>query len=303
MPTNDGTGTNLVGRVLREPFFQFLAIGIVLFGANYLLHRQEADDTPQKIDLTRDDIRQLTVAWMAQGRPAPTPTEIKSLVDQKVALEVLVREAKTLGLDKEDEIIKRRLAQKMDFLFEDVAKAQDPTNAELRTWYASNAQQFAEPPRIAFRHLYFALDRGQDQAIAAKLRLAGKPEDDATVKLAAADTFMFQDVYTDSSPEQVAREFGPAFAKTVFSLPKGSWQGPVASGYGWHLVWVEAVTPGKIPHFEEVEPKVKIAWLDDTTSQLKRKAFDAMKARYTVTTPPLDDPTLVQIRPVSGSEP
>jgi len=282
-------------RWAREPLLQFLIVGIVLFGADHLLRGAGEETDDKRIEVTPNDVRQLSVAWLAQGRPAPTPAQLKSLVDQKVAMEILVREAKNLGLDQDDEVIKRRLAQKMDFLFEDVAKARDPSEAELRDWFSKNTDRFAEPPRIDFHHLYFALDRGhsQNDIEAAKARIAGRKDDDATAKLAGADQFMFQDVYTDATPEQIAKTFGLNFAKAVFALPKGSWQGPVVSGYGSHLVYVDALVPTSLPKFEEVEPQAKSAWIDEQTRALKQKTFDELKARYTVVTPPLDDPSLV----------
>lgn len=282
-------------RIAREPLLQFLVAGAALFGADHAMRSASEDADPKRIEVTQNEVRQLSVAWLAQGRPAPTPAQLKGLVDQKVAMEILVREAKDLGLDRDDEVIKRRLAQKMDFLFEDAAKAREPTEAELRDWFSNNADRFAEPPRIDFHHLYFALDRGRtDKDVAAiKVRIDGRKDDDATAEIAAADQFMFQDVYTDTTPDQIAKTFGPGFAKAVFSLPKGGWQGPIASGYGWHLVYVDALVPAALPKFEAVEPQVKTAWLDEQTQTLKRKTFDELKSRYTVVTPPLDDPSLV----------
>ena len=245
------SGAPLV-RLAREPVLQFLVVGAALFGADHALRGAGEDADPKRIEVTHNDVRQLSVAWLAQGRPAPTPAQLKGLVDQKVAMEILVREAKDLGLDQDDEVIKRRLAQKMDFLFEDVAKAREPTEAELRDWFAKNADRFTEPSRIDFHHLYFALDRGHtDKDVeAVRARLEGRRDDQATVQLAAADQFMFQDAYTDTTPDQIAKTFGPGFAKAVFTLPKGSWQGPVASGYGWHLVFVDALVPPAPAKFE-----------------------------------------------------
>ncbi|MFO1151079.1 MAG: peptidylprolyl isomerase [Alsobacter sp.] len=292
-PRSEGRG--LLRRLAAEPLVQFLVVGATLFGVDYTLNgpAREADGT--RIELTSDDVRKLSLAWLAQGRPAPTPAQLKSLVDQKVAMEILVREAKGLGLDQDDEVIKRRLAQKMDFLFEDVARAREPTDAELRDWYSGNAARFAEPPRIDFRHLYFALDRGhsEEDVAATRARIADQKDDSLAVQMAAADPFMFQDTYGDASPEQVARTFGPAFAKAVFALPRGSWQGPVRSGYGWHIVRVDALTPSSVPAFEQVAPQVKAAWSDEQTRTIKQKAFQDIKARYIVVTPPLDDPRLV----------
>ena len=102
---------------------------------------------------------------------------------------------------------------------------------------------------------------------------------------ALADPFMFQDYYADRSPELLAKDFGSQFAQAVFKLKPGSWQGPVESGYGWHLVFVDSFTPGRIPAFEEVEADVKTAWLADQHEQAKRKAYEAMRAKYTVSLP------------------
>jgi peptidyl-prolyl cis-trans isomerase C len=240
----------------------------------------------------------LAVQWIAQGRPPPNPDEMRALVQEKVSEEILSREAVALGLDKDDEIIKRRLAQKMNFLAEDIAALQNPGDAELRAWFAQNSSRFAEPPRASFHHLYFSSDRGpvaHDAAAAALTRIAGKPAD-TPAAAAAADPFMFQDYYAERTPEQIAKEFGPYFAKAVFGLKPWAWQGPVQSGYGWHLVFVDAIEPSRAPAFEEVEPDVKAAWLDQKQAEMKRTAFAAMRERYTVVVPPVEAVDLGSLR-------
>jgi peptidyl-prolyl cis-trans isomerase C len=280
-----------VGRWLRDPLLHFLVVGGLLFAGYGVLSpgpdpRQRAD----RIELTVDDLRQLSVTWIAQGRPPPTPEQLRSLVESRVQQEVLAREAAALGLDKDDAVIERRLAQKMEFLAED-ASPRDPTREELRVWFAQHPGPFTLPPRASFRHLYFSADRrgagARDAAVRAAQALAGEPA--SSPKAAAlADPFMFQDYYGDRSPEQLAKEFGPGFARVLFGLEPGSWQGPIESGYGWHLVWVDSLTPSRVPALEEVEPDVRAAWLEDQQARTKREAFAAMRARYTVVLPPLD---------------
>ena len=123
---------SLRGRLVREPLVHFLCAGALLFGGYALLHPElVARDASHRIELTRDDLRQIAVAWLAQGRPAPIPEEMRSLVESKVREEILYREALALGLDQGDTIVKRRLAQKMEFLFEDLSALREPTRAEL----------------------------------------------------------------------------------------------------------------------------------------------------------------------------
>ena len=273
-------------RLLREPLVQFLLIGVVLFLAyGALNHGAGQSEKSYQIALTTDDLRQLQNTFTAQWQRAPSPEEMHGLVEQKIRDEILYRQALQLGLDRDDVIIKRRLAQKMQFLAEDVGATHQPTTEELKAWYVKNRTRFALPSRFSFRHLYFSPDlRGQhahDDATKTLLKISGEPEESKAV----ADRFMFQDYYADRTPEELEKEFGARFASEVPKLKPGSWQGPVESGYGWHLVFVDSVIPGRVPVFEEVESDVKTAWLADEKQQAWQKAYEDMRSKYTILLP------------------
>jgi peptidyl-prolyl cis-trans isomerase C len=291
MPSEEKTRArpSLHTRLFREPLVQFLLAGLALFVVYRLLHPEVAgDDVSNRIVLTPDDLRQISVAWLAQGRPPPTPEEMKSLVANRVREEILFREALALGLDEDDTIVRRRMVQKMEFLAQDIADLSDPSGAELEVWFRQHAGRFAEPARATFRNLYFSPDRrgagARAAAEAALAMLAGKPMS-APEAAALADPFMFQDYYPERTADQVAKDFGPGFARALFEIEPGSWQGPIESGYGWHLLWVESFVPARVPGFEEVEPAVREAWVEAQRVEFERKAFDRMKARYTVVLP------------------
>jgi peptidyl-prolyl cis-trans isomerase C len=274
-------------RWLREPLVQFLLIGTVLFLGYQALHPNPGA-LSTRIELTQDDLRQMSVAWLAQGRPAPTPEQMRSLIDIRIREEILYREALALGLDKEDTIVRRRLAQKMEFLFEDVSTLREPTREELKAWFEKNSDRFALHPRASFRHLYFSPDRrgarAREDAARALDKLRGKPAT-AQEGAALADRFMFQDYYPDRSFDEMAKLFGPRFAQALLQQPSGSWQGPIESGYGWHLVWVDSLTPSHVPAFEEAEAEAKTEWIADQRAESRRRAYEAMRARYEVVLP------------------
>jgi peptidyl-prolyl cis-trans isomerase C len=275
-------------RWLREPLLHFLVLGAVLFAGYAYWKPGGGGVSSHQIALTLDDLRQLDLYFESQWHRQPTPDEFSHLVESKVQEEVLYREALAMGLDKDDEIVRRRMAQKMQFLAEDIAAAHEPTTAELKTWYAKNTDKFALPSRVSFRHLYFSPDRrgvrAHDDAVRALAKLAGQPED-SPLAAAIADRFMFQDYYADRTSESLAKDFGPEFAVTVSKLTPGSWQGPIESGYGWHLVYVDSVIPGRVPAFEEVEPDVKTAWLGDQKQRAWHDAYQKMRAKYAVLLP------------------
>ena len=295
----------MLGRVLREPLAQFLLLGLLMFAAYHGLRRGgDPAGRSGRIELTPDDLRQIGVAWVAQGRPAPSPQEMQSLVDARVREEILYREALALGLDKDDAIVRRRLAQKMEFLFEDVAALRKPTQGELRAWFEKHATRFVRPGRATFRLLYFSPDRrGQrtrEDAARALAKIASKPMDSPDAA-ALADPFMFQDYYADRAPGEVAKTFGTGFAKALFALAPGAWAGPIESGYGWHLVWIDSLTPARVPAFEEVESEVETGWIEEQRAEIREKAFAAMRARYQVVVP--KDMPAIEMPPAGGIAP
>jgi len=278
-----------MNRLLREPLFHFLLIGTALFAAyHYLQPARRAVPSAKEIQLSVDELSQLAVLFQSQWRRDPTTEEFGRLVEQKVQSEVLYREGLALGLDKNDEIVKRRMAQKMQFLAEDVAAAREPSTDELKAWYAKHADKFAMPKRVSFRHLYFSPDRRgtNARADAAKLlaQLAGQPEA-AKLPESSADPFMFQEYYRDRATDYLGKEFGPQFALSVEKLPTSSWQGPIESGFGWHLVFVDTAIPGRVPDFAEIEADVKTAWLSEQKVLAWDKAYQEMRAKYTVLLP------------------
>ena len=96
---------------------------------------------------------------------------------------------------------------------------------------------------------------------------------------------MLQDYLADRTPEQIAKDFGPPFAKALFEQKPGAWTGPIESGYGWHLVYVDSLTPERVPAFDEVEPDVKTAWLGARKAEAWDKAYKTMRAKYELLLP------------------
>lgn len=273
----------------REPLVHFLLVGLVLFvGYSVLRPKSEATPESNRIVLTPDDLVQMSVAWLAQGRPPPTPEQMQNLIELKIREEVLFREATALGLDKDDIIVKRRLAQKMEFLAEGASVDNDPSADTLRAWFKDNQQRFALLPRVSFRHLYFSSDRHgertREAAVKALEQVAGQSATSSEVT-ALGDPFMYQDYYGDRSFDDMAKLFGLNFARALANTKPGSWQGPLESGYGWHVVFVDSSAPSRVPAFEEIESDVKASWIADQRAQAKAKAYETMRARYQILLP------------------
>jgi len=297
-----------IKRLLREPLLHFIVIGAIMFLAYAYWEPVPEADSSYEITLTLEELAQLQMLYESQWRRPPTPEEFSAMAENKIRQEVLYREALTMGLDKNDEIVKRRMAQKMQFIAEDMAAAQEPTTEELHAWYAENSDKFVMPERLSFRHLYFSPDsrgvQAYDDAARALTELDGRPVD-SELAATLADRFMYQDYYADQTSVTLAKDFGPQFAVTVAELTPDSWQGPVESGYGWHLVYIDSLVPGRVPAFEEIEREVKTAWLSVQKEIAWQKAYEEMRAKYTLRIPaPVDAAAEAQTNAVpSGTDP
>ncbi|WP_130931571.1 peptidylprolyl isomerase [Pseudomonas sp. Sample_24] len=268
-----------IKRCLRQPLLHFLLGGFALFMLYGGLQRSTVNQDPQRIEITPEVVQRIAISWLARWQRSPSELQMQGLIDEYVKEEILYREALKLGLDKDDTIIRRRLAQKMDFLAEDVASLREPAPGVLETWYQQHQEQYAPPPLATFHHVFFAADKrganAQADALAALSRLTDKNS-------GAGDGFLFKNAYTEQSQDQVARVFGSTFALSLFKQTPGRWVGPVESGFGWHLLWIDALATPPAPPFETVAQQVKSDWLSEQRSASKRSSFDALKARYEV---------------------
>ena len=260
-------------RILREPLVHFLVLGMGLF-VLYGVFRPREDVRDDQIVVSTAQIERLAGLWERQWRRPPTEQELTGLVESHIREEVLYREAQAIGLDRDDTVIRRRLAQKIEFLAQDLALQGSPPEAELRAFFEENSDKFGIPGRLSFTHVYLNRDRrGADtesdaRQILASLREGADPGQQG-------DRFMLQSHYALRSRDEVARELGTAFATSVFELPVADWQGPVESGYGIHLVRVEEREEGYLPEFAVVRDQVE----NEYTSVKRRETNEAFYAK------------------------
>ena len=70
--------------------------------------------------------------------------------------------------------------------------------------------------------------------------------------------------------------------RALDSAPLGEWSGPIASGFGMHLVRLDARTPARLPALAEVREDVERDWLRDRTQRAERAYLAALRKHYTV---------------------
>ncbi len=251
----------LLKRILSEPLSHFLLLGVAIFGL-YAWLGGDARDSDRRIVVSAGEVAQLADLFSMRWSRPPTPPELRGLLDARVREEVLYREALALGLDRDDTIVRRRLAQKMEFLIEDLGSRAQPGEEDLRVFLADHPDLFRERARLTVSQVYVSADRrgGEAEGVAlrilATLREASHDGDPGT----RGDVPPMAHSYTDVDHDEIAGIFGADFADSVAGLPPGAWYGPVRSGYGLHLVFVHGRSDSRLPELAEVEQKVRGEW-------------------------------------------
>lgn len=268
---------------LREPMLHFLLIGAALV---LVFEWTGADGGAgsSRIAVTAGQVEQLVAGFTRTWQRPPDEAELKELIDEYVREEIAYREAIALGLDRDDTVIRRRLRQKVEFLAEDAAVAEPPTEQELQAWLDRHAGEFRIEPQVSFRQVYLDPARSPDHAgrVAALLRNLGEAGPEADIS-GLGDALMLEPEYPLMSQEEVERLMGPDFAARVVALEPGTWTGPVASGYGDHLVLVRERVAGQMPTLEQVRPFVEREVLADRRRRELERVYEELLQRYSVT--------------------
>jgi peptidyl-prolyl cis-trans isomerase C len=263
-------------RVAREPLAHFLLIGALLFGGLTVMKSLRRP----VVRLEAQDLNQLASYWEVQMQRPPNKVELAGIIRDRIDEELLAREALRLGLDKDDMIIRRRLAQKMAFATDDVALGKEPSEADLRAYYARTAERYAAPARVAFQQVFFSGDRPHGGAAKAAAQALQRAEEDQ--REPEGDPFLFPLAYDDVSLQDLLRDYGTAFVKELETAPIGTWQGPVLSPYGWHIVKVTARHKPADVSFATVRDQVRDAYLADRRAEANAAFLRDLRKRYRV---------------------
>jgi hypothetical protein len=270
-------------RWLREPLVHFLILGALLF--LLFAARKEVSTTGNNIVVTHGVIQSLSTNFQRVWQRPPTQKELDSLIQDYIKDEIYYREAVSMGLDRDDAIIKRRMRQKLEFLTDSIANVKEPTENDLQKYLSKHPEKFRIEPRYTFSHVYLNPEKHTGQIkqdaekLLAKLNQLGQIDDSSQF----GDPFMLGYYFGQSSESNIARTFGEQFAKGLLTVEAKKWVGPIESGYGLHLVYISDRSEPRTPPLSEVRDEVKRDWLAENQKKSAEEYYENLRQRYSVT--------------------
>ena len=269
----------MIKRLVKEPFIHFLILGFLIFAVYFWINRNQVDNNQILID--QSEYEHLKNLWSIQWKKEPEKTDIQALLDRYIRQEVFYREALALNLDHNDEIIKKRLSQKMEAVATDLnTLTQPPTDEQLKKYLSQHAALFKQPSSYAIKQIVFPTgESGSSKklnSLLVQLKQGGSiPENDLN-RLGIPSEWSLTPV-TD-----LDNAFGGGFAQALDQLPLHQWVGPVSSGFGEHLVFIEHKENTQLPAFDDIRDDVEREYKYQTELETQDRVYKELLAKYKV---------------------
>lgn len=261
---------------LREPLVHFLLAGAAIFA---VFGRAAPDAGERRIVIDAPFVARQVERWTQTYHRPPTPAELDGLIRDAVKDQVYYREAQRLGLDRDDEVVIRRMRTKLEALGGAEAEAAQPGDADLQAMIDRDPARYAGDSQWSFSQVWLGPDKPEVRAgaSAALARLAGGAPPQSVGQPVALPA-----QWTGASGFDVASAFGDEFAHELEGVPQGRWAGPIGSGLGLHLVKVTAHAPPAKPALAAVRQRVENDWRAERIAKAEDAAYRKLLAGYDV---------------------
>ena len=271
-------------RVLREPLFHFIVLGGMLFAAYGYLNQDAGEEfSDNQIVVSTGKIEHLAALFSRTWQRPPTREELQGLVDDHVREEAAYRAGTAMGLDSNDTIIRRRIRQKLEFVADDVSSQIQPTEEELANYLRDHPDDFRIDSRFTFQQVFFDPQRRGNDLEDIISDLVVRLTEDANVDARElGDRILLEFRYEDVSSREVASLFSREFAASLDQCELKTWQGPLQSSYGLHVVLVEDKQLGSLPELDDVRTAVRREWEHARRKELTNQYYQSLIDKYEV---------------------
>ena len=268
---------------LKNPVIQVVLLGLLICAALLLIFGPKMPSESDRIlVIDETDMAQLIAGWQRTWNRMPTREELKGLLENHVREQVLYQEALNEGLDRNSAVVKRALITQMDMLAEGQGEQPEITEEALEAYYNLRKDQFISPAIISFKQVYFKEDQNPDRLTALKDDWNMKDLEFTVARSAGANTMLSPEM-KEMPADLIDREFGENFASKLQELTPGQWNGPVPSVFGWHLIYLDSMTPpGPLP-LEAVRNEILMQLQYEDKDAAKEQFYTELLQQYDIT--------------------
>lgn len=270
--------------LLKDPLTVFLIMGAAIFLTYHWLNDDVAEGRNSLIIVTDSDIDRLSELYARTWQSEPDSAALRGILDEYINSEILYKESLKIGLDHNDEIIKRRLVQKYEFLIKDLANILEPTSGQLSAYFDGHQQYYKSPKQVSFHHYYFSPDQIGDpeKRVTEALKKWSNAQSAPDKSKLLSNPIHIPNPLINQTEELLLPDFGTDFTSEVLKCDSLGWCGPLRSGIGWHLVWIDRIDLEEQLSYEQAMEQLKSDWRTDQLAHYNETIIESIKSSYRV---------------------
>ena len=249
----------------------FFIIGLTIYLIDIGLNSYDE----KEIYISDQEIISLVAAWKSQVGRNPNDDEIARIINNLVEEEILYREALKLGLDRDDRIIKRRLAQKISFLKQE-SIPDSPSNDDLIEYFNKNNDKYFIDSKYTFSHYFFS---SENNSYERSLKAYRDLLNNISIN---SDPFFLGKNFVDVSVRKIKSEFGQDFSSNFINVELNKWLGPLESPFGHHILYVTNYTEGYLPNIATVLKQVEVDFLQTQRDEAIKNYLNQIRSNYKI---------------------
>ncbi len=229
-------------------FIIFILIAAVLFFAD----SQKNNQSKVMIDTTT--LEYLSGNFQREFGRLPNESELMSSLNSWYEDEILYQEALNNNLFIEDEIVRRRLIQKMKYFFENEVLT-NINDKDVFNYYLGHKDNFGNEALYSFSHQFFKDESSKDPA-----------------------PFFLGSDFENFTASQIKNNFGESFLEQMNNMKEAdTW---ITSDFGIHKILNLKIIKSPEKSFEEIKQKVRQAYLEEKKQEFINQKINELKARY-----------------------
>lgn len=287
----------MLKNIIREPLFHFLFAGFLLFlffetcsSPSYLADEQTiVVDREALLTLMQYRSKAFQGDFFEQKFEQLSQAERQQLIADYVQEEALYREAKQLNLAENDYIIKRRMIQKVDFIYQNqIAQTAHFPEDSLRQYFKKHQKQYQRPALYTFSHIFYKVEKDDFSETLSKakdfLPQANEQGIDFNQSLQYGERFLYHRHYVEKDLENIKSQFGERFGEQLddLAVQENKWQGPLESEHGVHLVLLISRKAAETPSFEGLKSTILTDYQRLHEQKLKKDLIEDLIGQYRV---------------------
>lgn len=242
-------------KILFEPLIHFLLIGALLYLYFNFKEMQEFQEPKQKISVEPYELK-----------PYEEFNNTKLLYEYLLYKKLLLQDAYSLELYKDDKEITAKLLKQAESILEKSSQLQEPSEELLKEFYSAHTHNYADAQsydifvmKLKSKHLY----------IIEKIK-------------SLVDLKPYAQHISSISEQNLQKEFGKYIAHNLKYLTLRTWSDSFIQGESAYLFYIEDKKTSKVYAFEEVEELVYQDYMKLQRIKIKQEAYKLLQERFTI---------------------